>query len=99
MEIGVGIHGEPGRTRTKLKSADEITEVLLAPIIEDLPFKAGDEVLLFVNSMGGTPLLELFVVYRKAYEILSKAGIKVARNLVGTYITSLEIVRALRSPC
>ena len=94
MEIGVGIHGEPGRTRSKLKSADEITEILLAPIIEDLPFKAGDEVLLFVNSMGGTPLLELFIVYRKAHEILTKAGIKVTRNLVGPYITSLEMAGA-----
>ena len=94
MEIGIGIHGEPGRSRSKLKSADEITEILLAPIIEDLPFKAGDEVLLFVNSMGGTPLLELFVVYRKAHEILTKAGIKVTRNLVGPYITSLEMAGA-----
>ena len=91
MEIGIGIHGEPGRKRMKLKSADEITEMLLEPIVEDLPYKAGDEVLLFVNSMGGTPLLELFVVYRKANEILSKAGIKVTRNLVGPYITSLEM--------
>jgi dihydroxyacetone kinase-like protein len=94
MEIGVGIHGEPGRSRSKLKSADEITEILLAPIIEDLPFKSGDEVLLFVNSMGGTPLLELFIVYRKAHEILTKAGIKVTRNLVGPYITSLEMAGA-----
>ena len=91
MEIGIGIHGEPGRKRTKLKSADEITEMLLEPIVSDLPYKAGDEVLLFVNSMGGTPLLELFVVYKKANEILSKAGIKVTRNLVGPYITSLEM--------
>jgi phosphoenolpyruvate---glycerone phosphotransferase subunit DhaK len=94
MEIGIGIHGEPGRTRTKLKSADEVTEMLLAPIVEDLPFKAGDEVLLFVNSMGGTPLLELFVVYRKAHEILTNAGIKVTRSLVGPYITSLEMAGA-----
>jgi dihydroxyacetone kinase-like protein len=94
MEIGIGIHGEPGRTRSKLKSADEITEMLLSPITEDLPFKSGDEVLLFVNSMGGTPLLELFVVYRKAHEILTKAGIKVARSLVGPYITSLEMAGA-----
>ncbi len=72
MEIGIGIHGEPGRTRMKLKSADEITEILLAPIVEDLPFKSGDEVLLFVNSMGGTPLIELFVVYGKAHENLIK---------------------------
>src|SRR6202048_3081615 len=94
MEIGIGIHGEPGRTRTKLKSADEITEMLLTPIVEDLPFKTGDEVLLFVNSMGGTPLLELFVVYGKAREILTKAGIKVTRSLVGPYITSLEMAGA-----
>jgi len=94
MEIGIGIHGEPGRTRTKLKSANEITEMLLAPIIGDLPFKAGDDVLLFVNSMGGTPLLELFVVYGKAHEILTKAGIKVIRSLVGPYITSLEMAGA-----
>jgi dihydroxyacetone kinase-like protein len=94
MEIGIGIHGEPGRSRTKLTSADEITETLLAPIVEDLPFKSGDEVLLFVNSMGGTPLLELFVVYRKAHEILTKAGIKVTRSLVGPYITSLEMAGA-----
>jgi dihydroxyacetone kinase len=94
MEIGIGIHGEPGKTRTKLESADKITETLLAPIIEDLPFKAGNEVLLFVNSMGGTPLLELFIVYRKAHEILTKTGIKVTRSLVGPYITSLEMAGA-----
>jgi dihydroxyacetone kinase-like protein len=94
MEIGIGIHGEPGRSRTKMKGADEITEMLLAPIVEDLPYKSGDEVLLFVNSMGGTPLLELFVVYRKAHEILTKAGIKVTRSLVGPYITSLEMAGA-----
>jgi dihydroxyacetone kinase-like protein len=91
MEIGIGIHGEPGRERTKLKSADEITEILLSPILEDLPYKSGDSVLLFVNGMGGTPLLELFVVYRKAHALLEKAGIKVARSLVGPYITSLEM--------
>jgi dihydroxyacetone kinase-like protein len=93
MEIGIGIHGEPGRIRTKLESADKITETLLAPVIEDLPFK-GNEVLLFVNSMGGTPLLELFIVYRKAHEILTKTGIMVTRSLVGPYITSLEMAGA-----
>src|SRR6516165_1956211 len=82
MEIGIGIHGEPGRQRMKIKPADEVTEMLAKPIIEDLPFKSGDEVLLFVNSMGGTPLLELFVVYRKAYELLKDAGIKVTGSLV-----------------
>src|ERR1700736_5849347 len=94
MEIGIGIHGEPGRQRMKIKPADEVTEMLVKPIIEDLPFKSGDEVLLFVNSMGGTPLLELFVVYRKAHELLKNAGVKVTRSLVGPYITSLEMAGA-----
>jgi len=91
MEIGIGIHGEPGRTRMKLKSADEITEMLMEPIVGDLPFKSGDKVLLFVNGMGGTPLIELYVIYRKAYQIAEKHGLKVVRNLVGSYITSLEM--------
>ena len=94
MEIGIGIHGEPGRTRMKVKPADEVTEMLLTPIIEDLPFKSGDDVLLFVNSMGGTPLIELYIVYRKAIEILESKGIKVVRNLIGPYITSLEMAGA-----
>lgn len=91
MEIGIGIHGEPGRQRMKLKSADEITEMLAEAVIEDLPFKAGDEVLAFVNSMGGTPDIELYIVYRKLHQILEKKGIKVARKLIGRYITSLEM--------
>jgi len=94
MEIGIGIHGEPGRERMKVKPADEITEMLLTPIIEDLPFESGDEVLLFVNSMGGTPLIELYIVYRKAVEMLEAKGIKVVRNLIGPYITSLEMAGA-----
>lgn len=91
MEIGIGIHGEPGRTRMPVKSADEITEMLMEPIIKDIPYKQGDEVLLFVNSMGGTPLIELYIVYRKACAIAQKHGIKVVRNLIGPYITSLEM--------
>ncbi len=91
MEIGIGIHGEPGRTRMPLKSADEIVEMLMEPIISDLPYKSGDQVLLFVNSMGGTPLIELYVTYRKAHEIATKHGLKVVRNLIGPIITSLEM--------
>ena len=91
MEVGVGIHGEPGRKRTKLLPADEIVELLMEPVLNDLPFKSGDEVLLFVNGLGGTPLIELFIVYRKAAEIAKRAGLKVTRNLVGSYITSLEM--------
>ena len=91
MEIGIGIHGEPGRHRINVESADKITEMLLEPVVEDLPYKEGDEVLLFVNSMGGTPLIELYIVYRKAVEMLEAKGIKVVRNLIGPYITSLEM--------
>jgi dihydroxyacetone kinase-like protein len=91
MEIGIGIHGEPGRTRMKIKGADEITAMLMEPIITDIPYKAGDQVLMFVNGMGGTPLIELYIVYRKAYEIATKHGLKVVRNLIGPYITSLEM--------
>lgn len=91
MEIGIGIHGEPGRKRMKIKTADEITEMLMEPVVNDIPFKSGEEVLLFVNSMGGTPLIELYIVYRKAFEIAEKHGLKVVRNLIGAYITSLEM--------
>jgi dihydroxyacetone kinase-like protein len=91
MEIGIGIHGEPGRERMKIKPADEITEMLATPILDDLPFKAGDEVLAFVNGMGGTPLIELYIVYRKLAEILDARNITIARNLIGSYITSLEM--------
>ena len=91
MEIGIGIHGEPGRTRMKIAPADEITEMLTTPILEDLPFKSGDTVIAMVNGMGGTPLIELYIVYRKLYKILEGHGISIARNLVGNYITSLEM--------
>jgi dihydroxyacetone kinase-like protein len=91
MEIGIGIHGEPGRERMKLKSADEITTMLAEAVINDLPYKSGDEVLAFVNSMGGTPPIELYIVYNKLAKICEGKGIKIARNLIGAYITSLEM--------
>ena len=94
MEFGVGIHGEPGRQRLPLAPADEVTEMLMKPILHDLPFASGDEVLLFVNGMGGTPLLELYIMYRKADEIARAHGLKVTRRLVGPYITSLEMAGA-----
>lgn len=94
MEIGIGIHGEPGRTRMKIKSVDEITEMLMEPIISDIPYKNGEEVLLFVNGMGGTPLVELYIMYRKAHEIATRHGLKVVRHLIGPYITSLEMAGA-----
>ena len=91
MEIGIGIHGEPGRTRMKLKAAAEIVALLAGPVIEDLPFKRGDEVLAFVNGMGGTPLIELYIVYNELAKICAERGIKISRNLIGSYITSLEM--------
>jgi len=91
MEIGIGIHGEPGRTRMKIKTAAEITAMLATPILDDLPYKSGDEVLAFVNGMGGTPLIELYVVYNELTKILKGHGVKIARNLIGSYITSLEM--------
>ncbi|HEY0791827.1 MAG TPA: dihydroxyacetone kinase subunit DhaK [Chthoniobacterales bacterium] len=91
MELGIGIHGEPGRERMKLRSADEVTALLLTPILEELAPGRGAEVLLFVNGMGGTPLLELFVVFREAHRLLQDRGVTVARCLVGPYITSLEM--------
>ncbi len=91
MEIGIGIHGEPGRARMTLRPADEVTPMLMEPILTDLPFKQGDEVLLYVNGLGGTPLTELYIVYRKALQIATQHGLKVTRSLVGPYMTSLEM--------
>ncbi len=91
MEIGIGIHGEPGRTRMKIKPADEIVDMLAEAIIEDLPFKSGDRVIAMVNGMGGTPLIELYIVYRRLAQICEAKGIKIERNLIGNYITSLEM--------
>ncbi|MFB2917170.1 dihydroxyacetone kinase subunit DhaK [Aerosakkonema funiforme] len=115
MEVGIGIHGEPGRQRMSLKSADEITEMLAISIIEDAaytrtvrewdadtgewveveltdpPFQSGDSVLAFVNGMGGTPLSELYIVYRKLAEICDQKGLKIVRNSINSYITSLEM--------
>ncbi len=91
MEIGIGIHGEPGRQRVKVKKAAEIVETMASPVIEDLPFSKGDEVLAFVNGMGGTPLMELYLVYNELARVLGDRGVAISRNLVGNYITSLEM--------
>jgi len=91
MEIGIGIHGEPGRRRAKLTPALEITEMLTAPIVEDLGLKAGDQVLAMVNGMGGTPLIELYIVFDALHRILHGKRITIARNLIGNYITSLDM--------
>jgi phosphoenolpyruvate---glycerone phosphotransferase subunit DhaK len=91
MEIGIGIHGEPGRRRVKLAPADDITEMLATPVIEDLGLKAGESVLAMVNGMGGTPLIELYIVFNALNHILRGKQVTIARSLVGNYITSLEM--------
>jgi phosphoenolpyruvate---glycerone phosphotransferase subunit DhaK len=96
VEIGIGIHGEPGRFKEKVRVgvgglANQVAERLLTPIIEDLPFTGGDRVLAFVNGMGGTPLLELYIVYAEVARLAQEHGLKIERNLVGNYITSLEM--------
>ncbi len=91
MEIGIGIHGEPGRRRAPLAPAREVAEMLVEPILTDLPFTKGDTVICFLNGMGGTPLLELYVMYNEVARILRGHGVEVVRSLVGPYITSLEM--------
>jgi dihydroxyacetone kinase-like protein len=91
IEIGIGIHGEPGRERITIEPADAIVDRILAPIVDDLPFSSGDRVLLFVNGLGGTPQVELYIVFRRAAEALAERGITVERTLVGNYVTSLEM--------
>ncbi|NET78143.1 dihydroxyacetone kinase subunit DhaK [Okeania sp. SIO1F9] len=115
IEFGIGIHGEPGRERMSMKSADEIVEMLAVSIIEDVgysrilrewdedkgewqevesrdqPFESGDRILAFVNSMGGTPISELYIIYRKLVEICEQKGLHIVRNFIGPYITSLEM--------
>jgi phosphoenolpyruvate---glycerone phosphotransferase subunit DhaK len=91
VEIGIGIHGEPGRFREKIAPASQIVERLLEPIVEDLPFSSGDRVLVFVNGMGGTPLIELYLVYGEVAKQLDAKGIQIERKLIGNYITSLEM--------
>ena len=91
MEIGIGIHGEPGRERMKVEPAAKIAERLASAVVEDLPFNEGDDVLAFVNGMGGTPLIELYIVYNELNKFLQGRGITITRNLIGNYITSLEM--------
>jgi phosphoenolpyruvate---glycerone phosphotransferase subunit DhaK len=91
VEIGIGIHGEPGRFREKIGPASQVAERLMTPILEDLPFSSGDRILAFVNGMGGTPLLELYVVYAEVAKLAQAHGLSIERNLIGNYITSLEM--------
>jgi dihydroxyacetone kinase-like protein len=115
IEIGIGIHGEPGTSRSTMRSVDELVEIMASAILDDPaytrvvrefdrasgtwvdktltdePFKAGDNVIAFVNSMGGTPVSELYAAYRKLVEVCSRKGAGIVRNLIGPYVTSLEM--------
>jgi dihydroxyacetone kinase-like protein len=94
MEIGIGIHGEPGRKRAKRGTANEIVSTLLDAVVPDLPYNKGDRVALMINGLGGTPISELYLLYGIAHDQLKKRGIEVARNYVGEYCTSLEMAGA-----
>jgi dihydroxyacetone kinase-like protein len=94
MEVGVGIHGEPGRRRAKLVTANEIVDELLGAVVPDLPYASGDRVALMVNGLGGTPISELYLLYGIAHQRLADRGIAVARSYVGEYCTSLEMAGA-----
>lgn len=91
MELGIGIHGEPGRRRVPTAPAAELAEMLVSPILADLDFTGGSGVIAFVNGMGATPLIELYVMYHEIATILGKNGVTIARSLVGPYITSLDM--------
>jgi dihydroxyacetone kinase-like protein len=91
MEIGIGIHGEPGRRRAPIASADEIVDELIEALLADLLPRPGEPLLLFVNGLGGTPPMELYILYRAAARMLEARGLVIARSLVGPYVTSLEM--------
>jgi phosphoenolpyruvate---glycerone phosphotransferase subunit DhaK len=98
IELGIGIHGEPGRERTSLKTASEIVDVSLSAIADDMPL-AGTELLVMVNGMGGTPLMELYGVYAAVEKWLAGHDATVARRLVGNYVTSLDMAGCMISVC
>jgi phosphoenolpyruvate---glycerone phosphotransferase subunit DhaK len=92
MEVGIGHHGEPGVSVSELKSADEIASLALDHILKDLPFQAGDEVVALVSGLGATPVMELYIAFNKAYDILEEAKISIHKSYVGNYFTSLEMM-------
>jgi dihydroxyacetone kinase-like protein len=91
IEMGVGIHGEPGRRREQLRSSNEIIDSMLDAVVTDLPYKSGDEVAVMVNGLGGTPISELYLIYGRVHEQLEGKGIKPVRSYVGEYCTSLDM--------
>ena len=94
IEMGVGIHGEPGRERKPMAAADAIVDELLDAVVTDLPYASGDRVALMVNGLGGTPISELYILYRRAHQQLAERGITVGRSYVNEYCTSLDMAGA-----
>jgi dihydroxyacetone kinase-like protein len=94
MELGMGIHGEPGIERTKLKTADEVATIVTEKLLADLPFKAGDKVAVLVNGLGATPPEELFILFNKVHDLLQEHGVGIHRTYVGEYATSMEMAGA-----
>ncbi|MFF5075995.1 dihydroxyacetone kinase subunit DhaK [Actinoplanes sp. NPDC000266] len=94
IEFGVGIHGEPGRERRKLTSADQIVDDMLDAVVPDLPYESGDRVALMINGLGGTPISELYILYRRAHQRLADRGITIGRSYVNEYCTSLDMAGA-----
>jgi len=99
MEVGVGIHGEPGRSRVKLQPASEIVATALEAIFADQPLSVGDQTIVMVNGLGGTPLMELYIAYAEVAKYFAERGVQIARNLVGNYITSLEMAGVSLTVC
>jgi dihydroxyacetone kinase-like protein len=94
IEMGVGIHGEPGRRREKLTNANAIIDEMVDAVVTDLPYESGDEVALMINGLGGTPISELYILYGRAHDQLQERGINVGRSYVGEYCTSLDMAGA-----
>ena len=92
MEVGIGIHGEPGTHRESMKTADQVAETLVQKITEDMPLESGDEVSVMVNGLGATPLEEQLIVYRCVHELLTEKGVKIIMPHIGEYATSMEMV-------
>lgn len=94
IEMGIGIHGEPGIERVRIKTANEIAETMMEKVCSDIPYKNGDEIICMINGMGGTPLMELYILYNSVEEVAKKKGLKIVRNIVGNYVTSIDMAGA-----
>jgi dihydroxyacetone kinase-like protein len=99
MELGMGIHGEPGVRRGKLETADRIAEQILATITADMPLKSGDRVAVMINGLGATPLEELYILYRRVHQLLTEQNVSIHRPFIGEFATSLEMPGASITLC